>query len=162
MITTLIHIILMIVLFSFSGFAQSVSSEQLIKEAQQYDKKTILYQGEVIGDIMLRKDHAWINLHDGGFAIGVWVDRDLITQINYTGGYKYKGDWIEVKGIFNRACLEHGGDMDIHAQQLKKIKSGELVKEKTDVYKEELALMGAGLLCLILILTRSKRQLRQS
>ncbi|MDD5130501.1 MAG: hypothetical protein PHS66_05580, partial [Candidatus Omnitrophica bacterium] len=31
-----------------------------------------------------------------------------------------------VSGTFHRSCLEHGGDLDIHASEIKKITSGSL------------------------------------
>jgi hypothetical protein len=109
------------------AFAQSVSSAQLIDNAQRYDGKTVVYAGEVIGDIMVRGEHAWVNVHDGQYAIGIWLPKNLSAAILYTGSYKAKGDWIEVSGIFHQVCKEHAGELDIHATSLKRINSGYFV-----------------------------------
>lgn len=117
--------ILAYAVFVSSSYAQTLSSLELINNAKQYDGKTVTYQGEAVGDIMIRGDHTWVNLNDGYAAIGVWARKTDLKDIVYLGGYRTKGDIIEVIGIFNRSCPEHGGDLDIHAQEIKKILSGE-------------------------------------
>jgi hypothetical protein len=106
-------------------WAQSASgSADLINNARDYDAKTVIYSGEAIGDIMARGAYAWININDGANAIGVWIKKELAGGISYTGSYQARGDWVEVKGEFQRSCREHGGDLDIHAQTLNIISSG--------------------------------------
>lgn len=116
-------------------YAQAVSSAELINNAEQYDGKTVTYQGEAVGDIMIRKDHAWVNLNDGNAAIGVWMKQADIADIAYLGSYYVKGDIVGVIGIFHRSCPEHGGDLDIHAQQIKKVIRGESFPKKIDLNK---------------------------
>jgi len=113
-----------LVLFCITCFAQPVSSSELINNAKHYDGTTVSYSGEVIGDIMVRKEYAWININDGKNAIGIWIKKELIKDILYTGSYAAKGDLVEITGRFNRSCVEHGGDLDIHAQSINKISSG--------------------------------------
>ena len=104
--------------------AQSVSSTELIQNAAQYDGKGIIYEGEVIGEVMKRNSGAWVNVSDGYNTIGVWVPHDLAAKIKYIGGYKVKGDIVQIRGLFNYACSVHGGDLDIHAESLRIVKSG--------------------------------------
>lgn len=140
------------------SYAQPISSTELINKAKQYDGKIVVYQGEVIGDIMKRGEFAWVNVNDGVNAIGIWLDKSLLKNIVYTGSYKSLGDIVEVEGMFHNRCLEHGGDLDIHAQSIRKIKDGEVVKEKIDINKRNLAVYLTGVLCLVLILIRLKRR----
>jgi hypothetical protein len=145
--------------FSFAisiTYAGSVSSTELINNARDLDGKTITYEGEVIGDIMARGGHAWVNLNDGNNAIGVWIDKPLVQEILYRGSYKFKGDRLEVAGIFHRACLEHGGDLDIHAQHLSKIKSGYPVTEILNCKKVNLAVFLLFILLTLWILRQLK------
>ena len=135
----------------------AVSSAELINNARQYDGKTITYEGEVIGEIMPRGDHVWVNVNDGLGAIGVWMERDMAGDIVYTGSYRSKGDWVAVTGVFNRACPEHGGDLDIHASGLRRIGAGRAIKQRLNITKRNLALVLLGLLCLVLILRPSRR-----
>jgi len=138
--------------------AESITSTQLIENAKQYDNQTITFQGEVIGDVMKRGDFAWVNINDGTNALGIWMSKDFTKDIVYTGSYKAKGDILEVEGIFHRACPQHGGDMDIHAQVVKKIQSGQTVSETIDSNKRNIALILLGVLCLVLILQVLKKK----
>ncbi len=115
------------VLLTLNCFAQEVTSLDLVNNAKEYDGETVVYKGEVIGDIMKRGDHAWLHVNDGTIAIGIWASGDLIHGISYIGDYQKRGDLIEVRGTFHRSCLEHGGDLDIHAQTIKVVSSGLIV-----------------------------------
>ncbi|MFA6358420.1 MAG: DNA-binding protein [Candidatus Omnitrophota bacterium] len=128
--------------------AQIVSSSGLINDAKDYDGKTVSYSGEIIGDIMIRKDYAWINVNDGKNAIGIWATKDLIKDLHYAGSYNAIGDSLEVTGIFHRSCLEHGGDLDIHAKTITKMKSGSIVLHKLN-YK--LLKIAGGLSCALVL-----------
>lgn len=93
----------------------AISSNDLVDNASRFDGQVIEYRGEVIGDVMNRGDHAWVNVNDGGKAIGIWTTKKLAGQINTRGDYNNIGDTVRVIGIFHRACSQHGGDLDIHA-----------------------------------------------
>jgi hypothetical protein len=151
-----------LVLSSFSSLvllsAQSISSNELITHAKQYDGRLVTYSGEVIGDVMLRGEFAWVNINDGSNAIGVWANAALAKEINFTGAFKSRGDTLEITGIFHRACLEHGGDLDIHVQALRKIGGGKMINHKLDFFKVELILILCGALFLIWISILFKRK----
>ncbi len=108
-------------------YAQPSTSLDLINNAKRYDNKTISYKGEVIGEVMIRKDYVWLHVNDGIIAIGIWAPKTMIQDIRYAGDYHKKGDIVEVSGMFHRSCSEHGGDVDIHASEIKKAISGSLV-----------------------------------
>lgn len=137
--------------FSISSSAQTLSSTELIKDAKQYDGKPVVYAGEVIGDVMPRGGNAWVNINDGNNALGVWMSAALAKEINYKGSYKSRGDSLEVTGIFHRACLEHGGDLDIHAQGSRKLASGRMVDQRLNLDKRNLSLILLGALLIIWI-----------
>jgi hypothetical protein len=126
----------MILLFScFQCYAQSSSGSDLINNAKLYDGKTVVYRGEVIGDIMIRGSHAWVHVNDAGMAIGVWVERLSVRDIRYAGDYRAQGDIVEVSGVFHRSCLEHGGDLDIHAREVKRISPGTYISKPVEAKK---------------------------
>jgi len=114
----------MLIIPSSRCSAQTPTSLELINNAKQYDGKIITYKGEVIGEIMIRGEHAWVHVNDGIIAIGIWTPKTLIGDIRYAGDYHKKGDIVEVSGMFHRSCLEHGGDLDIHASEIMKITPG--------------------------------------
>lgn len=156
-------LIILFLVFSPQGrqtdaFSQSLSSSELIKNAKEYDGKLIAYSGEVIGEVMLRGEFAWVNINDGQNALGVWMSVALAQEIKFTGNYKSRGDNLEITGVFHRACLEHGGDLDIHAQSLRKLGNGRIVQEKLNLDKVSLSLILLGALFLIWILILFKHK----
>jgi len=147
-----------LLLITYDCCAQSISSSELINNAKQYDGKTVAYEGEVIGDVMARGDYAWVNVNDGANAIGIWAAKDLIKEISYAGSYKARGDWVEITGIFHRACVEHGGDLDIHASAIRKIAAGKEIPEKIISPKIKQAAILLAILFSLWILTNLKRR----
>jgi len=157
-VSTLIIVLFLVFCPPPEVFSQNLSSSELIQNAQKYDGKLITYSGEVIGDVMLRGEFAWVNINDGQNALGVWTRAALAEEIKFTGNYKSRGDRLEVTGIFHRACLEHGGDLDIHAQSLRKVEKGRMVQEKLNFDKVNLAFILLGALLFIWILTLFKHR----
>ena len=98
--------------------AAPISSTELIENAALYSGKIVEFEGEAIGDVMVRGDHAWVNVNDGVYAIGIWAKKEQALKIKQTGGYRYIGDKVLVTGTFYRADPEHGGDLDIRANQI--------------------------------------------
>jgi hypothetical protein len=132
--------------------AQSLTSTELIKNAKQYDDKVVVYEGELIGSVLKRGQFAWLNLNDGENAVGVWVPLAAAQAVRYAGNYKSRGDWIRVSGIFRRACPEHGGGLDIHAQAISVLREGASVSEV--LYRKKvffLFLLLGVLACLLII-----------
>lgn len=104
--------------------ARLLSSDTLLCQSKQWDRQLVRFRGEVIGDIMLRGTHCWINVNDGSQALGVYCPTELVKPIRYVGDYRYSGDIVEIIGTFHRACPQHGGELDIHAEALKIIRPG--------------------------------------
>lgn len=141
-----------------AAFAQSISSEELIKNASRYDGQTVIFSGEVIGDVMSRGNYAWLNVNDGRNAIGIWAPKAALQDIKWSGSFKSIGDEVEVAGVFHRACLEHGGDLDIHALIVRKTASGRAIKDNINLSKRNQVLILAGVVLFIWILTLLKRR----
>jgi len=151
-------VVFLAVLASAQGiFAQNISSKELIDRASQYDGKLVVYSGEAVGEVMPRQEFAWINVHDGSNALGIWLSRALAQEINFTGSFQSRGDFLEVTGIFHRACPEHGGDLDIHAQGIRMLRKGEVFQYKINLDKRNLTLVLLGILS-IWTLTLLKRK----
>ncbi|MDI6891957.1 MAG: DNA-binding protein [Actinomycetota bacterium] len=116
--------------------AEVVSSGELVERCQFYDGKVVTFRGEVVGDVMIRGEFAWINVNDDAYSKGsrklagynsgqsIWCRADDAKLIEVTGDYRHVGDIVEVRGMFNRACPEHGGDMDIHANEVRVVRRG--------------------------------------
>jgi len=139
-------------------YAQTFTSLDLLNNAKQYDGKTINYRGEVIGDVMIRKDYAWLHVNDGAIAIGIWAPKTMVQDIFYSGNYQKKGDIVEVSGTFHRSCLEHGGDLDIHASEINTITPGSSVIQPMSRKK---AYIGVCSLILVLLFYALKKSFQR-
>lgn len=144
------------------------SSAGLIEQPKEFDGETVSFRGEAIGEAMRRGEMSWLHVNDdayyvknveegaqlGGYNTGmpVWIPATLAEEIVFFGDYKHEGDIIEVRGTFNAACAEHGGDMDIHASGLETIEVGHEVVDEVDPDKigwaAGLSLVAAGLFAL--------------
>lgn len=139
--------VLMIFCLCFSAYAAADQRtiSDLIEDASVLDGAEVTIEGEVIGEALERGDYAWINVSDGTNAIGVWVMRSQITQIEYYGDYKHKGDTVRVIGVFRKACTEHGGDVDIHCTQIAIVENGYTVHKAIS----DSSMIAAGILLVV-------------
>lgn len=115
--------------------AETVTINQLIENTAKYDNLVVTVEGEVIGEALERGDFAWINLNDTTNAIGIWLKLSDTKQLQYYGDYGHRGDIVKITGKFSRACSEHGGDFDIHSNQIEVVKKGWIVSEIVPSYK---------------------------
>lgn len=159
LLTALILATVALMVLPVTAQAKLVTSTQLIEQNKNWNGKTVTFRGEVIGDILKRGEFAWLQINDdeyqswsveegrklSGYNAGqsAWVPSYLVKGITYLGGYTASGDKIEVTGIFNNACAEHGGDMDIHAASLIVLGRGHPIEHRFDWTK---ALAALGLL----------------
>ncbi len=63
-----------------------------------FNGKRVLYQGEVVGDIMVRGRYAWINVSDGVNATGIWIPKERVQIIGLKGDYEHHGDTVKIEG----------------------------------------------------------------
>jgi len=163
-----------------SGQAEEVTTADLLNEWEKYDGQEVIFKGEAIGDVMRRGDYAWITVNDdfysrearleagelrgGNSGMGVWLPVEEADKIQELGRYGTVGDFVEVRGVFNANCLEHGGDFDIHAKTLKVIDPGRDLDTSPDTGKYLAAL--CSFLCLLgtlsPILRRRRREIRSA
>ena len=136
--------------------AVTFTSRELIENAKLLDGRTVTYRGEAVTAIMDRGDHSWVNVYDGSNAIGVWCEKTLLKKVRFLGDYKNTGDMVRVEGIFNRACAEHGGELDIHAVSVTVLEKGYPVEELVDTRKLNLAII-LFLLTLVMVFIFRKK-----
>ena len=120
--------------------AKTITSIELIRDANILDGSVITYKGEIVAAIMKRGDHSWVNLNDGYKAIGVWCNTSSLAGVKTPGDYKNEGDILEVTGVFHRACPEHGGELDIHAEALRIEALGFPVEERVSMRRVNISI----------------------
>lgn len=143
-------IILLLVIGLFFGVSKAqdtVALNELVENGKSFDGKKVVVQGEALGEAMERGKYAWVNISDQTNIMGIWMKLDDTKKIRFFGDYKHKGDIIKVSGAFNRACREHGGDMDIHSTTVEIVEQGHQVQEDVSNFK----MVGALVLTLITI-----------
>jgi hypothetical protein len=133
----LVSLMILSLLFSLADRPQAetivvADGADLIEQGKSLDGQEVVFEGEVIGDIMRRGDHAWINVLNHGTAIGVWVTEEQCHVIGLTGRYGTTGDQVRITGLFRRSCAEHGGDLDIHAASLEVLQTGTRISMPLD------------------------------
>jgi hypothetical protein len=107
--------------------ASAESGKELVENSVHFDNKVVTLRGEVVG-VLMRGDYAWVNVLDNEVAIGVWCRANDAKKVSIVGDYTHTGDTVEVVGTFHFACTEHGGDLDIHAENFTVLASGKVVE----------------------------------
>lgn len=125
-------VLAVILLLSLVPHARAESGEELVKNSADFDGAAVTFRGEVIG-ILMRGDSAWVNVLDNRVAIGVWCRANDAGKVSAIGDYTHIGDTVEVVGTFHFACSEHGGDLDIHAENFTVLTSGRAVERMPNV-----------------------------
>jgi len=131
---------------------------QLIKDSHTYDLMPIVIEAEVILEVLERNDFAWINVNDGSNAIGVYLPIKMTQELTFFGDHSHIGDIVRIEGIFYRNCIEHGGEMDIHATRLTIVQKGFKVEREVSVWKFAIAFISVSLSVIVLLIYRNKRK----
>lgn len=102
---------------------------------EQYDGTQVTMVGEVVGDVLVRSDGAWIQLNDDDYGLvhgplastgqasgassglAVWLPDELARGL-VAGRAHQRGHLVEVTGTFHRADPRDGGGTTIRATDL--------------------------------------------
>ena len=90
MVKTLLGIILSITITN----SPVVTINTLIEQSLTHDHQTVVIEGEVLGEVLERGDHAWLNVNDGTNAIGIYLKLDQTSGLKYFGDYFNQGDIV--------------------------------------------------------------------
>ncbi len=135
----------------------ATSLEDLNRSPERWDGGRVTVRGEVVGRLD-RGSHVWLNLWENGWSLGVWCPRELAEGIRVVGDHLHVGDRVEVTGIFRARCVEHGGEPDLHAENLLVLEEGHRIDRPLDLrlLALSLAVMAAALSLLLLPSLRRK------
>ena len=93
--------------------------KSLLGASYRLDGKTVRFTGVATGAALAADDgHVWICVKSAGRSIGVLVDAEQAAQVTHFTDYTNEGDDIVVEGTFNRACAEHAGELEVHAENI--------------------------------------------
>jgi len=151
-----IIIFALLLLVGYTCYGQTVSA--LVNNPDLFDGKTVIVKGELVGDIIEGKDGFWVNLLDSGVAIGIYLPYSEKGKIKFLGKYDVTGDFVKIKGVFHKRCIEHAGDTDIHSVSMEVISQGMKKEEEIPVEKIifafSLGIVGLAAIGILHILTR--------
>lgn len=126
--------------------AATRSATSILSDRAELDGTVVSLQGEAIGEA-LRADpgSVWVNVLSDGTALGVYLPTADAGVVTVFGDYVHTGDIVRATGVFNRACDQHGGDMDIHATHIEVVTPGFPREHSVELWKLGLAAAGLAL-----------------
>ncbi len=90
------------------------------------DGTMVLLSGEAIGeDLHADSSHRWVNVLGDSLAVGVYMTNDEAARITTYGDHTHEGARVEVFGMLNIGCDQHGGEFDVHAEQVSVLIEGQ-------------------------------------
>ncbi|MEW6222675.1 MAG: hypothetical protein AB1476_05155 [Candidatus Hadarchaeota archaeon] len=149
----------LILAISMAGLAKAETGRELIENSRGFDGKRVTLQGEVIG-VLIKENYAWINIWDNGFAIGIWSSAANAKSVSFVGDYTHVGDTVLVDGIFHMVCPEHGGDIDIHAENFAILAAGREIPRLPDPLLTAASVLFVGFAFLLYFWLRHLRKER--
>lgn len=154
-----------LILFSFcflvSGYRVSAAEiGSLLNEPARWSGLEVKIKGEIVGNVLKGKGGSfWVNISDGSGAVGVYLPAKLVKSLEMESwkgsNYSMKGTELMIKGVFNSACSEHGGDLDLHALEVRVISGSRPIHHSLSVLKVGLALFLFFLALAVFFFTRS-------
>jgi hypothetical protein len=112
-----------------------------VRDSQQLDGTEVVLVGEAIGEALRAGSGGrWVNLLGGGAGVGVVMSDDDADSIERFGDHNGTGDTVQVSGVMNRACSEHGGELDVHAAEVEFVSRGTETENVPDRWKLTLGL----------------------
>lgn len=116
--------------------AARVTSTAVLACPSAYDGRTIVYVGEVVGDMMRRDGGAWVLVNDDAYALevgplplhsarrgtnqglSVWLPDTMLDRIGALGRPGQRGDVVAVTGLVRRVDQAAGGALTLRAEQV--------------------------------------------
>lgn len=127
--------------------------------ALESDGAPATVHGEALGEALAAPGgKRWVNIGREGTAIGVVMTAEQAAEVPRFGLYRQRGATLEVSGVLNSACDEHGGDLDLHADTVSVLDEGGAIVDP--LHPGKLWLAGASA-TIALALWARYRQLRR-
>lgn len=113
-----------------------IASGQVYACPLAFDGLRVTYVGEAVGEVIHRREGAWLQVNDDDYALdvgpisghrelrgfnsglSVWLPDGLHEQIGAVGRPELRGDVIQVTGVLLRADPADGGGITLRADQL--------------------------------------------
>lgn len=130
----------------------------LLNATPRQDNRAVSIQGEAIGaPLVADAGHKWVNVKSGDAMIGVLMTSAQVDMIQSYCAYERTGDIVAVDGVFHIACASHGGELEIHADQIEVVSLGSSWSTPASISS---FVWGLALLAVGAVLTVVRRKMR--
>lgn len=125
-----------------------VTSEELIECPTLFDGELVRYEGEAVGEVLLRPTHAWVHVNDdlyaarigpvsehrtvvgGNSGMAVSIPRGIASLVT-PGAHRTAGTGLSIVGTFLRADSEDGGAPSIRAVDVQIVRDARAISQVT-------------------------------
>lgn len=130
----------------------------LLGATPRQDNRAVSIQGEAIGaPLVADAGHKWVNIKNGKAMIGVLMTNEQADLIESYCAYERTGDIVTVDGVFHIACASHGGELEVHADQIEVVSHGGGWSSPVSISP---FVWGLALLAMGAVLTAVRRKMR--
>lgn len=142
-----------------AGSPAVLTPAEAVALALESDGAPATVRGEALGEALTAPGgKRWVNIGREGTALGVVMTAEQAASVPQFGLYRQRGATLEVSGVLNSACDEHGGDLDLHADTVSVLDEGGAIADP--LHPGKLWLAGASA-AVSLALWARYRQLRR-
>jgi hypothetical protein len=152
-----------------------VTSTELIECPSLFDGRIVRYEGEAVGEVLLRPRRAWVHVNDdiyarrigpvaehrtvagGNSGMAISMPRDDATQI-IPGSFRRVGTGVGVVGTFLRTDPEDGGSPAIVATDVDILREPRAIHSKVSLRRVIVAVVLAVAVLALLVLRRRRQQ----
>ncbi len=137
----------------------AVGTQMLVGVNRALDGATVSFTAEAVGCALTADaGHVWVNMSgDGSTSLSVYLAEEAAAQIDSYGGWACTGTTLYVEGVYNVACSQHAGELDVHASSVSVVSEGTAVSHEVGAGEQMFAAAacGCGLLLLAVYLVLS-------
>lgn len=155
-----------------------VSSTAVVECPDIFDGQSVIYVGEVVGDILRRDGGAWVLVNDDDYALkvgpagasgelrglnsglSVWLPDPLADELSSPGGPGWRGDVIQVAGTIRRVDPDDGGGLTLRATTMEVVAVAMEVDRPLDAAQLALALGLVAIVAALFVLERRTAERR--
>lgn len=155
-----------------------VTSYQLFNCPRAFDRLTVSFTGEVIGELINRRGGVWVQVNDDPYAltygplvghsahvgfnsgVAVWLPDGTHEFIETLGRPATRGDVIRIVGTFYRADPQNGGSLTIRAASSELVAPGFVIDEPLHTLQLVVAIVLGGLALAALTFAQLARRRR--
>jgi hypothetical protein len=142
---------------------------------REFDQHVVEYIGEVVGDVLRRRNGAWVLMNDDAYGLEVgplalhreprgtnsglpvWLPNPYPDLVESPGRAGVRGDVLRVVGVLHRVDPDDGGGLTIRATSAEVVAPAEKAPEPFDREQALFAILLAALAVVVTVRERRQR-----